>query len=228
MSPIASECRWFNSGRRRGQTRIGFMRVRWSIAAIALSLSGLAGCAELQEVKIDFRNRYLAHEAWRDLREVYCDMNYEKDFGRGFRTGYYDVASGGNGCPPILPPQRYWSVRYMSTEGRARTEAWFAGFRYGAMVAEQDGIGVFIELPTSLPSQPGDYDRPKHGPDPPPEEETVPIEDNPSPEDKYEVLPPPDEGSMEGAEDAPALPEPAATDSDSVPAQPFIPINPAK
>jgi hypothetical protein len=119
---------------------------------IAASL-GVAGCAEFQEAKIELRNRYLAKEAWRSLRETHGAMNYEKDFGRGFREGYHNVASGGLGCPPVLPPQRYWSVRYMNMEGRARTEAWFAGFRYGAMVAEQDGVGLFMELPTSLPDQ---------------------------------------------------------------------------
>lgn len=128
------------------------MSVRWFAMGVAASL-GVAGCAEFQEAKIELRNRYLAKEAWDSLRETHGCMNYEADFGRGFREGYHNVASGGLGCPPVLPPRRYWSVRYMSMDGRARTEAWFAGFRYGAMVAEQDGVGLFMELPTSLPDE---------------------------------------------------------------------------
>lgn len=128
------------------------MSVRWVWIGLAASL-GLTGCADFQEMKVEFRNRYLAKEAWNSLQETYGCMNHEKDFGRGFREGYHNVASGGPGCPPILPPRRYWSVRYMSMDGRARTEAWFAGFRYGALVAEQDGVGLFMELPTSLPSE---------------------------------------------------------------------------
>lgn len=128
------------------------MTLRLQILSLAVCL-GATGCAEFQELKIDYRNRYLAKEAWESLQETYDCMNYEKDFGRGFRQGYYEVAMGGNGCPPVLPPRRYWSVRYMSMEGRARTEAWFAGFRYGALVAEQDGVGIFMQLPTSVPTE---------------------------------------------------------------------------
>ncbi|MBY0587454.1 hypothetical protein K2X85_09775 [bacterium] len=129
------------------------MFLRLSMLGLAIASVGLTGCAEIQELKINTRNRYLASEAWETLRETSECMNYESDFGRGFRAGYYDVANGGNGCPPPLPPERYWSVRYMSLVGRERTEAWFAGFRYGALVAQQDGIGVFLELPTSVPQE---------------------------------------------------------------------------
>lgn len=157
----------------------------------------LSGCAELQEMKIDFRHRYLAKEAWESLQDCYGEMNYEADFGRGFREGYFDVANGGNGCPPPLPPQRYWSVRYMNTAGRERTEAWFQGFRYGAMVAEQDGIGQFMELPTSLlehsEAEKAAARRPPESP-----EEAVPTEE-----------PLPTESSPEGGVEAPdaELPE---------------------
>ena len=152
------------------------MQFRWSLMGLILPVILMTGCAELQEAKINLRNHYLSKEAWNDLREEYCSMNFEKDFGRGFREGYFEVASGGNGCPPVLPPQRYWSVRYMSTEGRERTEAWFSGYRYGAMVAEQDGVGIYMELPSSLPIPERDKDRPQHGPDPPPEDEVIDAE----------------------------------------------------
>jgi hypothetical protein len=157
------------------------MSLRWSSIGLAICLISLAGCAELQQAKIDARNRYLSNQAWIDLEDTYCDMNFDKDFGRGFREGYYDVASGGDGCPPILPPQRYWSVRYMNTEGRARTQAWFEGYRYGALVAEQDGVGVFIELPTSLPDSPKN-ETPRPNLDDL-DEESVPSESAPADED---------------------------------------------
>ena len=81
------------------------MRSRWSLLGLVLPvfLMTMTGCAELQESKISLRNRYLSKEAWKDLREEYCSMNFEKDFGRGFRAGYYDVACGGNGCPRLTP-----------------------------------------------------------------------------------------------------------------------------
>ncbi|MBX9654031.1 hypothetical protein K2Y11_10485 [bacterium] len=189
------------------------MGVRRSLRGVMLPvllMSGCllaTGCAELQEAKIDLRNRYIAREAWKDLREVYCEMNFEKDFGRGFREGYFDVAAGGNGCPPVIPPERYWSVRYMSTEGRARTEAWFSGYRYGAMVAEQDGVGIFMELPSSLPIPQRDMDRPQHGPDPPPDDEVIDAERGENAEAKQEA-------------------EPSSEMESNVPAEPAVPPTP--
>lgn len=198
------------------------MNRRWCVVLLALAGFSLTGCADLQELKINFRNRYLASEAWDALQETYGCMNYETDFGRGFRAGYYDVASGGNGCPPILPPERYWSARYMNTTGRARTEAWFSGFRYGAMVAEQDGVGIFIELPTSLPPKEKRHRASSS------EEEVVPTEAVPTETAPNDAVPgeetPADAAPMDGA---PMDPGPAAepapiktvppTDADSSP-----------
>lgn len=182
------------------------MYLRLSLLVLAIAL-GASGCAEFQELKIDNRNRYLAKEAWGSLQETYECMNFEKDFGRGFRQGYYDVASGGDGCPPVLPPRRYWSVRYMNMDGRARTEAWFSGFRYGALVAEQDGVGIFMQLPISVPSEdsrertptpPLSTDEPSASevaPTPPPPEpidapESMPMSVAPLPEESVPSSPP--------------------------------------
>ncbi len=202
------------------------MFLRLSLYSLALISLGLTGCAEIQEMKINVRNRYLAKEAWESLRETNDCMNFESDFGRGFRAGYYDVANGGNGCPPPLPPQRYWSVRYMSLKGRERTEAWFAGYRYGAMVAQQDGIGTFLELPTSIP----DESTRKEFPLPPdePEEAAVPAEAAPANEGSAEPsdadLPAPDSSTEKTTEtpaaESPSLDAPLLPDKSEVPAGP--------
>ncbi len=221
------------------------MFLRLSLFSLALISLGLTGCAEIQEMKINVRNRYLAKEAWESLRETNDCMNFESDFGRGFRTGYYDVANGGNGCPPPLPPQRYWSVRYMSLKGRERTEAWFAGYRYGALVAQQDGIGTFLELPTSIP----DESTRRLLPMPPkePEESTLPAEETPAEEGSSTPSnasdSQPESSTEKNAEpstldspslDAPLLPDksdlPAGKSAKSAPEEPAIlsPVNPNK
>lgn len=142
------------------------MKQRWLLFS-GWALLALAGCAELQEDKIDGRNRYLARRAWEQLQVVYKDFDYTDDFGRGFKQGYFDVASGGNGCPPMLPPKHYWSVKYASPKGHQRTHAFFEGYRYGAIVAEQDGVGIWISLPTSRPGLPQQAPfRPDEGPTP--------------------------------------------------------------
>ncbi|MFO0944594.1 MAG: hypothetical protein U1D30_01410 [Planctomycetota bacterium] len=142
------------------------MKQRWLLFS-GWALLALAGCAELQEDKIDGRNRYLARRAWEQLQVVYKDFDYTDDFGRGFKQGYFNVASGGNGCPPMLPPKHYWSVKYASPKGHQRTHAYFEGYRYGAIVAEQDGVGIWISLPTSRPGLPQEAPfRPDEGPTP--------------------------------------------------------------
>jgi hypothetical protein len=212
---------------------------------LALISLGLTGCAEIQEMKINVRNRYLSKEAWESLRETNDCMNFESDFGRGFRAGYYDVANGGNGCPPPLPPQRYWSVRYMSLKGRERTEAWFAGYRYGAMVAQQDGIGTFLELPTSLPDESTRRELPL--PPKEPEESAVPAEETPAEQNQStsndEDASQPDSSTEKNTEtpmqeppslDAPLLPDrselPAGKPAELAPETPANPgpVNPNK
>jgi hypothetical protein len=186
---------------------------------LALACLGLTGCAEIQEVKINIRNRYLAKEAWQSLQETAGCMNHESDFGRGFRAGYYDVALGGNGCPPPLPPQRYWSVRYMSITGREKTEAWFAGFRYGAMVAQQDGIGTFLELPTSIPEESTRRSLPMP-PDLDKDESEVPAEAGPVPTEGAATE---EEGSAIPQESAPPLDSPLLPEKSDVPTLPIQP-----
>lgn len=131
------------------------LRLGQFLAAMALLQSG---CGALNEYKIDSRNHLLARRAWNCLEDVYRDVEYPYDFGRGFRAGYFNVAGGGNGCPPVLPPRKYWTVNLVNPLGHRRTHAWFEGFKYGAMVAEQDGVGVWITLPTGHPEPPPPID----------------------------------------------------------------------
>lgn len=157
------------------------MKLR-SLLLSGLALLAASGCAELQEDKIDNRNKWLARRAWESLEVCYQDFDYTDDFGRGFRKGYFDVANGGTGCPPIIPPQRYWSVKYASPRGHQRTHAWFEGYRYGAVVAEQDGVGIWITLPVSRPAPVSDVPfRPSEGPTPGVAEEGLEAELEPTP-----------------------------------------------
>lgn len=177
------------------------MTWRWAMAT-ASAVFALAGCTNLNEFKIDQRNHALARRAWNCVKDVYRDIEFPSDFAAGFKQAYVDVASGGNGCPPVLPPRSYWTVDYASPEGHRRTQTWFEGYKYGATVAEQDGIGVWITLPTGHP-QPGPpidltpildlekqeekkaSEKPKPAPvEPPKPEKSGPKVEKPSPEER--------------------------------------------
>src|SRR5262245_28925346 len=59
-------------------------------------------------------------------------------------------------CPPV-PPNRYRRKRYMTPEGVAAVEDWYAGFRHGAATAMASGLRNLVVIPVQCP--------PKFGPD---------------------------------------------------------------
>jgi len=53
----------------------------------------------------------------------------------GYAQAFIDVANGGNGELPAVPPPRYWNAHFRSPKGEWRVERWFDGYRAGAAVA---------------------------------------------------------------------------------------------
>ena len=117
----------------------------WSWQFVLLAcLAAAPGCSVmravgvLQEPSTDAKNHHLAKTAWRrhvgqyDGVVPHCD-----DFARGWKAGYFDVASGREGCTPLLPPARYRGARYQNPDGHAKGQAWFDGFEQGAGVAHR-------------------------------------------------------------------------------------------
>jgi hypothetical protein len=101
------------------------------------------------ESMMGFRNSSYASKAWHSRKHCFTNQQYLKDFHRGFKAGYNEVAGGGKGCTPMFPPREYWGWKYQSNEGQARVAAWFAGFPHGARAAEEDGIGQWHQIQTS-------------------------------------------------------------------------------
>jgi hypothetical protein len=141
--------------RRQGITQV------FLVVAAALILSS-SGCSALRGVRdylhyndmmddfaVGWRNHVWANQAWNERKHIFVDEPQLFDFGEGFRAGYSAVASGGNGCPPPLPPRKYWNWKYSSPEGQAKTAAWFAGYPYGAAASEEDGAGLWREIQVS-------------------------------------------------------------------------------
>ena len=104
-----------------------------------------------------FANRHsqpvILRQSWLRRRHHFQKEKFDKDFRAGFRAGYEEVAAGGNGCCPAVPPQNYWSWEFQSAEGRGRTQAWYAGFPHGARAAEEDGVANWNQMPMSIGMQ---------------------------------------------------------------------------
>ncbi len=59
-----------------------------------------------------------------------------RDFKYGFQQAFIDVANGGNGTLPAIPPSRYWSAPYRTTWGHNKARNWFEGYQAGANTAK--------------------------------------------------------------------------------------------
>ena len=132
------------------------MRIQGFLIGILL-LSCFSGCYEVRdgidECAMKVRNKRRARAAWRRSKSVYDCIEYRDDFEDGFRDGYYDIASGGRGTPPTLPPRKYWNSRYQNQEGHMKMMAWFDGFDHGALAALEDGVAEWNRIVTNHASR---------------------------------------------------------------------------
>ena len=136
-----------------------------------LLLVSSGGCMAIQDCVntcvIDCRNRCYAERAWCACKSNYNDVECKCDFGKGFKDGYVAVASGASTCQPALPPRDYWSFCYQTPEGQERMLAWFNGYSYGAVYAEQEGISDWSRIVTAPTLPPYRKKRPTKSAPPP-------------------------------------------------------------
>ena len=123
------------------------------LLGIALIFGAVSGCARTRDCVdkccVDVRNRCYAERAWMRCKDNFCDVEDRCDFGNGFKDGYIAVANGAGQCQPALPPQEYWRFENQNPEGQARQLAWFNGYSYGALYAEEEGIASWSRVVTS-------------------------------------------------------------------------------
>jgi len=98
---------------------------------------------------VGYRNHVWAKQSWHENKRCFANEPHLKAFGDGYRTGYRDVASGGGGCQPSLPPRSYWTWKHQTPEGQAQMAAWLTGFPHGAAAAKRDMAGEWMDIPVS-------------------------------------------------------------------------------
>lgn len=143
--------------------RVGASTLRWfALSCLAITIASQTGCTLMTGL-----NNALAYSSatddlvtgWRDTVWAKRAYNrrlpnlpvgqFESAFREGFIDGYHNVAQGGNGCQPAIPPRKYWSWKYQTAEGQCKVQAWYQGWSYGAKAAEEDGIGFYREIQVS-------------------------------------------------------------------------------
>ena len=98
---------------------------------------------------LGWRNKAMAYHAWNCRKHMFAGRHCVGHFGHGFCAGYRDVAAGGHGCVPPVPPRPYWSWRYQTAEGQAKVAAWFDGYPAGALAAAEDGAANWGQIQVS-------------------------------------------------------------------------------
>lgn len=111
---------------------------------LLLLLAAANGCSatrdSLDDLSIYVHNRTCACRAWHESGWARLNPPHVKHFEDGFIAGYVDVASGKSGCPPPLPPRKYWSPSSLHSTGRRTSLAWYNGYSQGAASAQEDGV----------------------------------------------------------------------------------------
>jgi hypothetical protein len=73
--------------------------------------------------------RILIRQEWNSKRLLGGDY---KD---GFKQAFIDIAQGGNGEVPAVPPPKFWNTHFRSNWGQRKAELWFNGYRAGVAMA---------------------------------------------------------------------------------------------
>ncbi|MEZ6091319.1 MAG: hypothetical protein R3C05_25545 [Pirellulaceae bacterium] len=139
----------------------GRSRLRAIIAGFACGLAAtsfvttIGGCSSMQGISnaldyseccddmiLGYRNNAWSARAWHERKHCFANEPYQSHFRDGFRQGYEDVASGGNGCTPMFPPRAYWGWKFQSPEGQLRVNAWFAGYPHGAERLKKTDLAI--------------------------------------------------------------------------------------
>lgn len=117
------------------------------VAFAVLTLCQSTGCrlnklAFTDAWMISYRDAVWSKRAF-NLNYGNCDQPYAEDFEAGFCAGYQDIACGGDGYVPAMPPAEYRSFEYQSAEGAQCVNAWFEGFPAGVKAARKEDVGTY-------------------------------------------------------------------------------------
>ena len=109
---------------------------------MTLVLLGLSvGCSSTEfrdgndDTAVSIRSRTRSLQAWTETRELYEGIPNPEDFGKGFRDGHYDVAMGGSGRRPVLPPREYRGLGGRNDGEQSRLTAYMDGHEHGVLAS---------------------------------------------------------------------------------------------
>ncbi len=111
--------------------------MKWIFVGL-LSLP-LSGCASMSDFHYEHTQRSRAKTAWRDHGSNCKPADFASDYKSGWQDGFYDIATGGKGCPPVVAPCCYWDPSQILEDCDRRRQAYYSGF--------QDGVACGLRYP---------------------------------------------------------------------------------
>jgi hypothetical protein len=105
----------------------------------SLTLMPMAGCASLTDFHYEQTQRSRARAAWHEHGVATTPAAYARDYRAGWKDGFYDVATGGKGCPPVVAPCHYWKPSQILEDRDQARHAYYSGF--------QDGVAAALQYP---------------------------------------------------------------------------------
>ena len=112
-------------------------------------LASTLGCvAGVQDCNYELTQKSRAASAVRCVPD--CRKGcYPHDFEKGFRDGYYDIITGNEGCPPVVPPPCYWHPNQILDDHDNRRIAYYNGFEAGVAAAGCQPETHYLKVHTS-------------------------------------------------------------------------------
>ena len=108
-------------------------------------LAMVAGCASFVDNHYEHTQRLRTRIAC--MKHVWgSERNCGSDYRAGWRAGYYDVTTGGDGTPPLFAPHNYWSPKNILKHGDQKRIQWYSGFQDGAAIAAQQPDTHYLKV----------------------------------------------------------------------------------
>lgn len=115
---------------------------------MALSSLSLCGCAaSFQDLHYAAVNKTRAEYSWYSSTSMSDRWNCGSDYAYGYKSGYYDKATGKACTLPAVPPPCYWSTKYQCCDGQKHIQDWYRGYQCGVAAAEGSGYPYFHDVP---------------------------------------------------------------------------------
>ena len=115
---------------------------RWSALALCLSL---CGCTAISDCKYECDQKIRTCQAWHDF-DGCNDECFTGDYRKGWKAGYYDVLTGGSGCPPLFAPKQYWRPPVFCEHDPCRHNDWYCGYQDGVACAKCEADHHYLQV----------------------------------------------------------------------------------